>query len=228
MKDRHVRQEKQNRQSLIGHVFSLPFKIIGLIFVGLLFSIIIEWVGMTFLWKSEGANHSKVMLRQEISYLRADFGEWINGVKPSTYALSLQKSSHTYMLNNLKLKKLITFAKQHGRWAYQYLIAMIYTTETFIVRLLVATLSLPAFLIIGIVGVIEGLVQRDLRRFGGGIEHAFVYHMIKRNLRWPVYLSWVLYLSMPISVHPNWVFVPAALSFGGGLMLMTSTFKKYL
>ena len=54
------------------------------------------------------------------------------------------------------------------------------------------------------------LVQRDLRRWGGGRESSFLYHHAKR-LVWPsIVMAWVVYLAMPISVHPNFVILPFA------------------
>jgi len=219
---------KDKRQGLIGMVLTLPFKVVGLLALGLFFSIIVEWVGMSFFWKDQGAAHSKNMLKSEIGYLQSDFGTWVTGVKPSTYALEVRNKAHTFMLSDMRLKSALQKTKKRASWVFDYLAALIYTTETFFVRLLVATLSFPAFLIIGMVGLIEGLVQRDLRRFGGGIEHAFTYHIMKRNLKWPIFISWLLYLSLPISIHPNWIFIPAVISFGAGLMMTASTFKKYL
>jgi hypothetical protein len=41
-------------------------------------------------------------------------------------------------------------------------------------------------------------------------------------------LPWVLYLSLPISVHPNYIVLPAAILFGIALCVASATFKKYL
>ena len=53
-------------------------------------------------------------------------------------------------------------------------------TQVFAVRMAVLTLAMPVFLLFGLVGVTDGLVQRDLRRWGGGRESSFVYHHAKR------------------------------------------------
>ena len=61
-------------------------------------------------------------------------------------------------------------------WAESYLIAAAFTTLTFLVRLLVLVLTLPLILTAAFVGLIDGLVRRDVRRFGAGRESGFIYH----------------------------------------------------
>ena len=78
-------------------------------------------------------------------------------------------------------------------------------TEVFAVRLAVLTLAMPAFLVFSLVALVEGLVQRDLRRWGGGRESAFVYHHAKKLLFPSLLLAWIIYLSLPFSLHPNFV-----------------------
>ena len=41
-------------------------------------------------------------------------------------------------------------------------------------------------------------------------------------------IAWVLYLSLPFSVHPSWVILPFAIGFGLAVTVTASTFKKYL
>jgi hypothetical protein len=43
-----------------------------------------------------------------------------------------------------------------------------------------------------------------------------------------IVVSSILYLAAPFSIHPNWVYVPAALIFGYSTWLTAATFKKHL
>ena len=102
------------------------------------------------------------------------------------------------------------------------------TTLIFAVRVTVATLSMPAFLLIGTAALIDGLVQRELRIYGGGIERAMVYHHVKPWIRPAVMSTWFFYLGIPLSIHPNLIFVPAMLVFGMAIFLTSALFKKHL
>jgi len=76
--------------------------------------------------------------------------------------------------------------------------------------------------------LVGGFVQRDLRRWGGGRENSFVYHWAKRSAMPLLVLSWVIYLALPVSVHPSFVVLPFASLFALSVAVTASSFKKYL
>lgn len=101
-------------------------------------------------------------------------------------------------------------------------------TEVFAVRLAVLIMALPAFVLLGLMGLTDGLVQRDIRRWSGGRESSFVYHWAKKLLYPALILPWILYLAIPSSLHPNLVVLPFAILFALSVRVMASMFKKYL
>lgn len=109
-----------------------------------------------------------------------------------------------------------------------YLIAAAFTTLTFGVRLLILVLTLPLFVLAAFVGFVDGLVRRDVRRFGAGRESGFLYHRAKAALFPLAVAPWVVYLAVPWSVHPTLVLFPGAVLLGFVLSLTVSSFKKYL
>ena len=50
------------------------------------------------------------------------------------------------------------------------------------------------------VGLVDGLVRRDIRRFGAGRESGFIYHRARASLIPLAVLPWVAYLALPVSV----------------------------
>jgi integrating conjugative element membrane protein (TIGR03747 family) len=79
-----------------------------------------------------------------------------------------------------------------------------------------------------VVALVDGLVQRDLRRWGGGRESAFIYHHVKKLLFPSLLLAWIVYLGLPFSLHPNFVILPFAGLFAFAVTVTAGTFKKYL
>jgi len=110
----------------------------------------------------------------------------------------------------------------------EFVIAMMQVTQLFAVRLAILTLAMPIFLLFSLVALVDGLVQRDLRRWGGGRESSFVYHYAKKAALPLVVLTWVIYLALPFSLHPSWVILPFATVFALTVAVTASTFKKYL
>lgn len=108
------------------------------------------------------------------------------------------------------------------------LIAAAYTILVFLVRLGVLCLTLPLFVMAAFVGLVAGLVRRDVRRFGAGRESGFVYHRAKASLMPLAVLPWATYLAMPISLSPLLVLLPAAALLGLAMDIAAGSFKKYL
>ena len=88
--------------------------------------------------------------------------------------------------------------------------------------------SLPVFVAFGVVAFTDGLLQRDLRRFGGGRESAYLWHYAKRWIAPTLTLPIVLYLGLPFSIYPPFLIVPFAMLFGFAIWISSALFKKYL
>lgn len=78
------------------------------------------------------------------------------------------------------------------------------------------------------VGLVDGLVRRDVRRFGAGRESGFTYHRAKASLIPLAVLPWVTYLALPVSVNPLPILLPSAVLLGVAMDIAAGSFKKYL
>ena len=74
------------QQGLFSKTLSAAAKLIMWLLFSLLFSIIIEWVGMVLWWPDEGTDHSRNMLVTEISYLDYDFRRSVVTSDPARFA----------------------------------------------------------------------------------------------------------------------------------------------
>ena len=121
-------------------------------------------------------------------------------------------------------------ARLHGlfRPIAEYVLAAMQMTQVFSVRFTILVLALPVFLLFSLVALVDGLVKRDLRRWGGGRESSFIYHWAKRSALPLLVLTWVIYLALPFSLHPSVVVLPFATVFAFSVAVTVSTFKKYL
>lgn len=220
-------------------LFRGAMTILGVALFGLLMSLVIEYVGLLFFWPEEGAQHSYRMLQQELAYLERDFKDSILSSTPVDVALT--SSAAVYKYSGMEaLLRLLTgpVMVSDAEWAgtlrrgvtpfANFIEATAYITQLYGVRMAVVALSMPAFLIFAVVALIDGLVQRDLRRFGGGTESAFIYHHLKRVITPIIWLAVIFYLSTPFSLHPNVVFLPAAALFALILSKTAARFKKNL
>jgi hypothetical protein len=71
-------------------------------------------------------------------------------------------------------------------WLEPFISSAVIVTQTYVLRMIVLLLSLPAFLLFGAVGLAEGLMRRDLRRWGGGREPSFAHGAHGREWTMPI------------------------------------------
>ncbi len=237
-----VREVQTKKGKPIFTLMGAPLVALSVLFISLSFSILIELVGMTWFWPEEGSSHSKTMLLKEINYLNDGAKRSIYSTTPMDMAEGAVLVVHD-ALNLIGLKYVIEILEQppvdgeidfisNLRVLFQGLREYIYATltviELFFVRVVVTILSMPIFILYGLGAFVDGLVERDRRKFGGGYETAWVYHKVKRGLMPVLIGSILIYLSMPVSIHPNYVFTPCAVLFGIFLFVYATTFKKYI
>jgi len=223
-----VQREAKKTGPLVGSLRAAA-RLISVLWVALIFSILLEWIGMTWWWPEEGVRHSEHMLAQELRYLNDDFKESLFHARP----VQLARDAAALMQRGTQavgFERLIAGFPSNPLTAglQTYLEAMANVMRTFVVRLTVLVLATPVFALFGLVGMAEGLMRRDLRRWGGGRESSFVYHHSKKLLAPSILSAWALYLAAPFTVHPDLVLLPFAVLFAVGVAVTTGTFKKYL
>ena len=231
------------QEGLIAKSLTAVAKVIQWILLSLLFSIIVEWAGMVLWWPEEGIEHSRTMLATEISYLESDFRRSVVTSDPAQFAKRFADNTYHYLFEVTRFVDFIRWVSpppvtnEQGlrptlRRIYQpiaeFVIAMMQVTQLFSVRLAILTLAIPVFLLFSLVALVDGLVQRDLRRWGGGRESSFVYHYAKKAAVPLVVITWVVYLALPFSLHPSFIVLPFAAMFALSVAVTASTFKKYL
>jgi integrating conjugative element membrane protein (TIGR03747 family) len=221
-------QREPKKPGAVGRVIGALAKLISTLVLALVCSILLAWLGMTVWWPKERDLHSEQVLAQELRYLSEDFdgGDW---VRPATFARTL---THFVREGSESLGLTGFIASRHSdpwiRVLQGYAQAMLNVVQIFAVRIAVLALAIPLFSLFGVAGMAEGLMRRDLRRWGGGRESSFVYHHSKRLLGPSMCAASVLYLASPFSIHPSCAVLPLAMLFALGVVLTIATFKKYL
>ncbi|TVO63306.1 TIGR03747 family integrating conjugative element membrane protein [Denitromonas ohlonensis] len=242
-----AQRQQQGQQGLIASLVTLPFRLFGVLCGSLLLCILIECVGMHFFWPEQGWRHAQGMLHYELDQLTENFTRSALVQEPGRTAHRMVDQGHHWLFVNSGLLDWIRDAsarasagshRQTKDFLYyiglvyvnveSYLIAAAYTTLVFLVRLLVLCLTLPLFLMAAFVGLVDGLVRRDVRRFGAGRESGFIYHRAKASLLPLAVLPWVTYLALPVSVSPLLILLPSAVIIGIAVCIAAATFKKYL
>ena len=246
MSNTQQEQSTGKPKTLIGKLLSLPFTIFGLVCGSLLLSIIIECLGVFLFWQGQGWHHAEIMFLSEIDNFSRTFTQslmvnnpmqQLNDLLSVCYDWLFIKTGLVDQLNTIITPKATDSTAKLSVRAYTdmvvtqlhtYLLAAAYTTLTFIVRVMILILSMPLILLVVLVGFIDGLVKRDLRRFVAGHESGFIYHRARGFIKLSIALPWVIYLTLPLSIAPLWIMLPCALLAGIVMNITVASFKKYL
>ncbi|MBK4999992.1 TIGR03747 family integrating conjugative element membrane protein [Pseudomonas sp. S31] len=231
----------QRRPGFILGTLELCLQMLGLLFASLIFSIVLEFVGMLWFWPDQGWHHSHAMWLSELGWLSDHFKNSLLVKEPAQATAKVLQHLNEWVVvrsgwaqSDTQLKLLSQEMSVQGQFAQayvvvqHYLLAALFTVFTFVVRLAVLTLAMPLFLLAVITGAVDGLMRRDLRKFSADRESSFVYHRAKRTLLPLMVSPWVVYLSLPTSINPNWVLLPCAALLGWMVAITATTFKKYL
>jgi integrating conjugative element membrane protein (TIGR03747 family) len=242
-----AQRQQVQQQGLIASIVTLPFRLFGVLCGSLMLCIVIECVGLHFFWPEQSWHHAQAMLNYELEHLSGTFthsalvqepGRTAHGLVEWAYEWIFVKSGLLDWIRDASAQAGAGSRSQAKDFRYylgviyvhleSYLIAAAYTALVFLLRLLVLCLTLPLFLMAAFAGLVDGLVRRDIRRFGAGRESGFIYHRAKASLMPLAVLPWVGYLAMPVSVNPSMILLPSAAMVGLTVNIAAGSFKKYL
>ena len=189
--------------------------------LSLVMSVAVEWVGMTWWWPEEGAAHAAEVLKREAAYLNADF-------RPAAArVIGAAERGYFYAFEWTGLAAALDWLGGTADLS-AYVRAALSTVQVLMVRVVLLAFSAPAFALFGLAGLTLGLSLRDVRRWSAGREFGGLYHAAKRFAPRAIALAAVVYLAIPVSVHPTAVIVPGAALFGASALVVAASFKKYL
>lgn len=198
-------------QGPVGWLLSLTGRLIGLVIGALILRIVLELAGLYFWWPQEGSRHVFQVMRQERVELVIALQSHPLG---NEILVLLEKGTTRVLMANRLLQKQFT--------------AVAYTLVNFMQRLVWLAAMLPLLCLCAITGLTEGLVRRDLRRFGSGLESVFFHRYVIRFGCSVTSTVWVFYLAQPLLVPAMLILLPAALWFGITVWMVVGSFKRWL
>ena len=227
---------------LLTWLLSFAFGAVVSVFGSLAIGTVIEWVGMHLWWQDQGVHHSRNMVAEDLGHL-AEYRRSLLTDDTVAFAAAWADAA-TQAAAGLGVLSLIRKGNEPAqpdranadgrtrqllRTAAPYLSAMVHVWQDALIRLAIVYLALPAFAMAFLLGLVDGLGRRDIRKWCGGRESSFVYHHAKRLL-WPAFtFGFFVYLTWPTGgFNPAWAVLPFCAASACTIGLMAATFKKYL
>lgn len=128
-------------------------------------------------------------------------------------------------LNKLAINDL---AKDLIEKSQQFLQILLLSSQCLLIKLIILFAALPLFALTMIAGLVDGLNQRAIRTACLGRESSYVFHRLNHYLKKGLVILLMLWLVLPVSITPAYVFVPVSLLMGLMVAMTASRFKKYL
>jgi integrating conjugative element membrane protein (TIGR03747 family) len=191
-------------------------------------AIALEWLGDAFFWRNTCASHSEQVLQATWQWWQGSAGApaWlVDGLALASDTLQQGIAALVHSLNGqsgLFWTEAVTMVIRCA------LLSAGNVTLTFLLRLAILLQALPLFALAIIIGLIDGLVRRDLRRFGAGHESGFVYHHARRMIASSLATTGLVWLTVPVFFVPEYVFIPTAAGIGLAVSVTGGSFKKYV
>ncbi|HAT8742774.1 TPA: DUF4400 domain-containing protein [Legionella pneumophila] len=110
----------------------------------------------------------------------------------------------------------------------QFIQLVVLASQCLLIKLIILFAALPLFALTMTAGLVDGLNQRAIRTACLGRESSYVFHRLNHYLKKLLVILLMLWLAVPVSITPAYVFVPISLAMGLMVAMTASRFKKYL
>ncbi|WP_156294536.1 DUF4400 domain-containing protein [Serratia oryzae] len=132
-------------------LWDMPWRVVGMLLVSLLFSLIVEYIGIAFFWPEQGAEHSRAVMVTESGYFSAGFTRSLLLSAPVTTVSTWIALGYQWLFVNSGFLGWLQSAQSGnsgnaltdglnvgGAWllqtAREYLMATMYVTLVFLMR----------------------------------------------------------------------------------------------
>ncbi len=219
--------QPMRRPGLFGWLALLPGVLAGFCLDAWMLAIALEWLGDAFFWRNTCASHSGQVLQATWQWWRGSAGAPVWLVENLALASDTLQQGTAALIASLNGQSGLFWTETVTTVIRCALLSASNVTLTFLLRLAILLQALPLFTLAIIIGLIDGLVRRDLRRFGAGHESGFVYHHARRMIGSSLAATGLVWLAVPIFLMPEYVLMPGVIGTGMMVSVAIGTFKKY-
>ncbi|EDW6384716.1 TIGR03747 family integrating conjugative element membrane protein [Salmonella enterica subsp. enterica serovar Java] len=216
------------RPGLLGWIALLPGVLAGFCLGAWMLAIALGWLGDEFFWQNTCASHSEQVLQATWQWWKSSAGAPVWLVEDLALISDTLQQWITSLVHSLNGQSGLFWTETVTTVIHCALLSAGNVTLTFLLRLAILLQALPLFALTIIIGLIDGLVRRDLRRFGAGHESGFVYHHARRMISSSLIATGLVWLAVPIFLVPEYVFIPTAAGIGLAVSMTGGSFKKYV
>lgn len=216
------------RPGLLGWIALLPGMLVGFCLSAWMLAIALEWLGEAFFWRNTCASHSEQVLQATWQWWKNSAGAPVRLVENLAIVSGTLQQGLAALIASLNGQSGLFWTETVTTVIRCALLSAGNVTLTFLLRLAILLQAPPLFALIIAVGLIDGLVRRDLRRFGAGHESGFVYHHARRMISSSLAATGLVWLTVPVFLDPVYLLVAGAILIGLTISVAVGAFKKFM
>jgi integrating conjugative element membrane protein (TIGR03747 family) len=220
----------------------LPFTVLGLLCAALFLRLLLEGFGMLFVWPDNRDLHAQMLYEQDRRDLaRTSWQDRWQSISctwlDTKRSLQLTALSNPWIELQSRLEAVpsilghktprLPWAKERSA-VKEALSAARHSALSVGIRSLLLLQALPLLILSVLVGIVDGLVQRHVRRLNVQRESGYLHHRAKGLFLPLTLLPGFMYLVLPISVSVGSFAIVSAILSGLMAAIAVGSFKKYL
>lgn len=233
---------RQRRYGGFTQLLLLPFTVLGLLCAALLLRLLLEGFGMLFVWPDNRGQHAQMLYEQDRRDLartpwpdrwRSIASEWRN-TKRSIQLTALSNPWIELQGRLPAVPSILGYKTPRLPWAKERsgvkeaVSAAWHSALSVGIRSLLLLQTLPLLILSVLVGIVDGLVQRQVRRFNVQRESGYLHHRAKALFLPLTLLPGFVYLVLPISLPIASFAIVSAILAGLIAAIAIGSFKKHL
>lgn len=215
------------RPGLLGWIALLPGVLAGFCLGTWMLAIALEWLGDAFFWQNTCASHSEQVLQATWQWWKSSAGAPVWLVEGLAIVRGKLQQGIAALIASFSGQSGLFWTEAVTTVVHCALLSAGNVTLTFLLRLTILLRAVPLFALTITIGLVDGLVRRDLRRFGAGHESGFVYHHARRMIGSSLAGTGLVWLAVPQCLTPEYFGVLSSVIVGLAVSFAIGAFKKY-
>ncbi|SBL65033.1 integrating conjugative element membrane protein%2C PFL_4697 family [Klebsiella michiganensis] len=171
-------------------------------------AIALEWLGEAFLWRNTCASRSELILQATWQWWRNFAGAPVWLVEGLAIVSDTLQQGIAALISSLNGQSGLFWTETVITVIRCALLSACNVILTFLLRLAILWQALPLFALTITIGLIDGLIRRDLRRFSAGHDSGFVYHHARRMISSSLIATGLVWLAEPVFLEPEYALMP--------------------
>jgi integrating conjugative element membrane protein (TIGR03747 family) len=228
------------KRGIIQRIFHFILQFIGYLFLAMIISLLVTGIFLILCGEKVACLKLQTLIQYQQNWLQQYFAHETRECSFVQFIENTINYIQSFRTHSQYTNPITFFNLESARHSFQESLRFLYlrgitffsdfllSIELCLLRIATLYLFWPLFLLFIAIGFIDGITQRHLRKIRGGRESTLLYHTAHSLFKPILFVSLVMDISLPFSINPEIILLPAGVGLMFSVFLATKMFKKYL